>query len=45
MDEEDVYRLTDDEYSTVCELSKSGRTKELKKFLSKTLHHKVPLKN
>ena len=38
MDEDDVYRLTDDEYSTVCELAKSGRTKELKKFLSKTLH-------
>ena len=38
MDEEDVYRLTDDEYSTVCELAKSGRTKQLKRFLSKTLH-------
>ena len=38
MEEEDVYRLTDDEYSTVCELAKSGRTRELKKFLSKTLH-------
>ena len=33
-----MYRLTDDEYSTVCELAKSGRSKELKQFLSKTLH-------
>lgn len=38
MDDDDVYRLTEDEYSTVCELAKSGRTKELKKFLSKTLN-------
>ena len=38
MDEEEGYRLTDDEYSMVCELSKSGKTKELKKFLTKTLH-------
>lgn len=38
MEEEDVYRLTDDEYSTVCELAKSRRTKELKKYLSRTLH-------
>ena len=39
MEEEDVYRLTDDEYSTVCELAKSGKTKELTKFLSRTLNH------
>ena len=38
MDDDDAYRLTEDEYSTVCELAKSGRTKELKKFLSKTLN-------
>ena len=37
-DDEEAYRLTDDEYSTLCELAKSGKAKELKKFLSKTLH-------
>ena len=36
--EEDVHCVTDEKYSTVCELAKNGRNKELKKFLSKTLH-------
>lgn len=39
--EEEPYTLTDDEYITACDLAQAGKTKQLKHFLSKTLHMKT----